>query len=100
MSLSPPFWTIFQVLQSLGLPNFSGSLNWKNSPKKEVDALRNLYMSTYKFYREKIHVAERNGHNTEKLWEKLEKEPFLSWAKFQNILSDFGPQTRTAGKEP
>ena len=99
MSLSPPFWTIFQVLQSLGLPNFSGSLNWKNSPQKEVNTLRNMYNSTYKFYREKIHGAKKNGHNNEELWEKLDNEPFLSWQKFPNILANFGPQTRTAGKE-
>ena len=57
-------------------------------------------MSTYKFYREKIYLSEKKGKNTEELWKKLENEAFLSFAKYPNILADFGPQTRTAGKEP
>ena len=56
-------------------------------------------MSTYKFYRDKIHGAGKHGKNTEELWEKLDNEPFLSYKKTPNILSDFGPQTRTAGKK-
>ena len=89
----------FQVLKSLGLPNFSGTLNWKNSPNDEVVKLRNIYMSTYKFYREKIYLAEKKGQNTEDLWKKLENEPFLSLKIAPNILANFGPQTRNAGKE-
>ena len=61
--------------------------------------MKNNYMSTYKFYREKIYLSEKKGKSTEELWKKLDV-PFLSFAKYPNILADFGPQTRTAGKKP
>ena len=95
-------WIIFpfQVLDSLCLPNFNGTLNWKNAPEKELSKFRNEYTRHYDYYRKKIRVAERNKkqpHILDDMWRKLEV-PFLSLKSFPTILDQFNGK-RTAGKE-
>ena len=92
------FELFFQVFKCLGLPNFPGKLDWKNSPKAEVTKCRNKY-NLIKSIHKKIVQAKhmKKDAEVEELWDQLEW-PFLSLSEYENLLAPFGKIPRNKEK--